>query len=171
MRVLSGLGSLRLAVAVLTAISTVHLGLIAFGNLTDYETNHAFVEHVFAMDTTFKSPAMMWRAITSPGLVTTGYVLIIAWEALAALVLLAGLVAWLRRSPVAPKLSALGWLMELALFAGGFMAIGGEYFQMWQSSKWNGIASALPHVIISGLGLVLVHLLGSRREAESAAVS
>lgn len=167
MRVLSGLGGLRLTVAVLTAITAVHIGLVAFGNITDYDTNHAFVQHVFAMDTTFKSPNMMWRAITSPGLVTTAYLLIIAWETLTALVMVAAVVAWIRRAEVARRLSALGWLMEATLFGGGFIAIGGEWFQMWQSSKWNGLTPALQNLIIASFGLVLVHLLGSRRSADA----
>ena len=37
--------------------------LVAIGNLTDYGSNFAFVQHVLAMDTTFRSPALMWRAI------------------------------------------------------------------------------------------------------------
>jgi predicted small integral membrane protein len=151
-----------MVVAVLTAISAVHIGLVAFGNLTDYDTNYAFVQHVFAMDTTFKSPRMMWRAITSPGLVTTAYVLIIAWETLTALVLIAGAVAWLRGGAVAPRLSSLGWLMEAILFGGGFIAVGGEWFQMWESSKWNGTTPALQNVIIASVGLILVHLLSPK---------
>lgn len=168
MRVLSRLGSLRLVVAVLTAISAVHIGLVAFGNLFDYDTNYAFVQHVFAMDTTFKSPHTMWRAITSPGLVTTAYVLIIAWETLTALVLVAGVVAWIRGSAVARSLSSLGWLMEAALFGGGFIAIGGEWFQMWESSKWNGLTPALQNVIIASVGLILVHLLSPKEPAVTA---
>jgi predicted small integral membrane protein len=167
MRVVTRLGSLRLAVAVLTAISAIQLGLVAFGNITDYDTNHAFVRHVFAMDTTFKSPHMMWRAITSPGLVTTAYVLIIAWEAVAALVLLAGVVAWARGSELGKRLSSIGWLMEAMLFGGGFIAIGGEWFQMWQSSKWNGLTAALQNLIITSVGLILTHLAGRGQGADS----
>jgi predicted small integral membrane protein len=29
--------------------------------------------------------------------------------------------------------------MALLLFPGGFIAIGGEYLQMWQSEDWNGL--------------------------------
>lgn len=164
MRLLTGLGGLRVVVGVLTAISALQLALITIGNITDYDTNHAFVQHVFAMDTTFKSPHMMWRAITSPGLVTTAYVLIIIWEGLSAIALIAAVVGWLRGSEWAARLSSLGWLMEAMLFGGGFIAIGGEYFQMWESSKWNGLTPALQNVIIASIGLILTHILLSRRE-------
>lgn len=162
MRLLSRLGGLRVVVGVLTAISALQLALITIGNITDYDTNYAFVQHVFAMDTTFKSPHLMWRAITSPGLVTTAYVLIIAWEGLAAIALIAAVVAWIRGSEAAKRLSSLGWLMEATLFGGGFIAIGGEYFQMWQSSKWNGLSAALQNVIIASVGLILANLVAQR---------
>ena len=164
MRVLQTFGGLRAVVAVLAAITAVQMALIAFGNITDYETNHQFVVHVLAMDTTFQSPNMMWRAITSPTLVTIVYVAIIVWETVAALVLIAATVAWVRaftgRGPVASarRLSSIGWLMWVALFAGGFVAIGGEYFQMWQSQDWNGLDAAMRNVIIAGVALILNHL-------------
>lgn len=148
--------------------------LVAVGNITDFETNQAFVRHVLAMDTTFQSPNMMWRAITSPGLADAAYIVIIAWEVLTALVLVSGLIGCLRNPlrGTAPsrayQLSGLGWVMQLLLFGVGFMAIGGEWFQMWQSSKWNGLQAALPHVIIASFGLVLAHLAaqGSKRASD-----
>lgn len=164
MRLLSRLATARVAVAVLTVITGLQILLVTIGNITDYDTNWAFVRHVLAMDTTFRSPHMMWRAITNPGLATTAYVLIIIWEGLTSLVLIAACVNWVRTlfghrdSDVARRLSALGWLMELTLFAGGFLAVGGEYFQMWQSAKWNGIQSALEYVTVSAIGLLLAHI-------------
>jgi predicted small integral membrane protein len=174
MRVLQTFGSLRAVVAVLAAITALQMALIAFGNITDYETNHQFVVHVLAMDTTFQSPNMMWRAITSPTLVTIAYVAIIVWETIAALVLIAATVAWVRaftgRAPVATarRLSSIGWLMWLMLFVGGFVAIGGEYFQMWQSQDWNGLDAAMRNVIIAGVALILNHLPTLENTAASA---
>lgn len=149
---------------VVTAITALQLTLITVGNITDYETNHAFVTHVLAMDTTFRSPHMTWRAITSPGLVTAAYVAIIAWEALTALVLLVALVLSLgalrpsRSAQAARAWTTGGLLMMIALFGGAFIAIGGEYFQMWQSQKWNGVPSALQYLTIAGLFLILARL-------------
>ncbi len=138
--------------------------LITVGNITDFGTNQDFVRHVLAMDTTFQSPNMMWRAITSPGLADAAYIAIIAWELITALVLIAGFIWCIRNQladyplPMAHKLSSLGWVMQLTLFGVGFLAIGGEWFQMWQSSKWNGLQAALQHVIIAAFGLALAHL-------------
>ena len=41
----------------------------------------------------------MWRAVTGEGLQDVAYVLIIAWETVAALVLTAGTWCWARRDP------------------------------------------------------------------------
>jgi predicted small integral membrane protein len=164
MRLLAWLGGLRTVLAVLTAITALHMGLVVVGNVTDYGTNLAFVQHVLAMDTTFRAPHMMWRAVTDHSAVTAAYVAIILWEALTAVVLLAGFVAWVRVLAVgrgfdaARHLSSCGWLMLVMLFGGGFIVIGGEWFQMWQSSKWNGLQPALQNFLIGSVGLVLAHL-------------
>jgi predicted small integral membrane protein len=156
---LARIGGLRFAVIVLTGMTALQMALIAFGNITDYGTNQAFVQHVLAMDTTFRSPDMMWRAITSPGLQNTAYVVIIAWEVLTAVVLIAALVLWIRaRDAAARRLSTLGWVMWVLLFGVGFLAIGGEWFQMWQSDKWNGLQPALQNFLIATVALVVTHL-------------
>jgi len=158
---LARIGGLRFAVVVLTAMTALQMTLIAFGNITDFGTNQAFVQHVLAMDTTFRSPDMMWRAITSPGLQNTAYVVIIAWEVLTALVLIAALVAWIRArtdTTTARRLSTLGWVMWVLLFGVGFLAIGGEWFQMWQSDKWNGLQPALQNFLIATAALVIAQL-------------
>jgi predicted small integral membrane protein len=158
---LARIGGLRFAVTVLTAMTALQMTFIAFGNITDFGTNQAFVQHVLAMDTTFRSPDMMWRAITSTGLQNTAYVVIIAWEALTALVLIAALVAWIRArtdTTTARRLSTLGWVMWVLLFGVGFLAIGGEWFQMWQSDKWNGLQPALQNFLIAAAALVIAQL-------------
>src|SRR3546814_12098225 len=63
------------------------MSLAGFGNVTDYGSNQAFVQHVLAMDTTFQSPALMWRAITDPALQTAAYLAIIAAEIAGAVLL------------------------------------------------------------------------------------
>lgn len=166
MRLLTGLGGPRTVGAVLTGFTALYLTLVVFNNLTDYGTNHAFVQHVFAMDTTFKSPNTMWRAITSPALVTIAYVLIIAWEAATAAVLIIATVGWARGGiDRARQVGALGLTMMLLLFGGGFIAIGGEWFCMWQSKQWNGLQAALQNVIIAGLVLTATQVVGRAKPA------
>ncbi|WP_028935811.1 DUF2165 domain-containing protein [Pseudonocardia spinosispora] len=163
MLILRRCGSVDAVLAVLTATTTVHIGLIVLGNITDYDTNHQFVLHVLAMDTTFRSPATMWRAVTSPALVTATYLAIIGWELVSTILLATATVMWLRRAgnhshATARQLSSTGWLMWLILFGGGFIAIGGEWFAMWQSTHWNGLNPALQNFVIASVCLVLTHL-------------
>ena len=63
-------------VAAIAAFATV----VAFGNITDYGTNFAFVQHVLSMDTVFARSTITYRAITSPALHHAAYALIIAAE-------------------------------------------------------------------------------------------
>ncbi|MFE0680300.1 DUF2165 domain-containing protein [Streptomyces sp. NPDC058961] len=161
------LPAVPLAAGLLTATVALYMALVAFGNITDFDTNRQFVRHVLAMDTTFKDPDLMWRAITSGTVQDIAYVLIIIWETVAALVLSAGAATWLggirRRSGVgrARRLSTAGLLMVLVLFGAGFIAVGGEWFAMWQSKSWNGLDAAARNFMMAGLVLVVVHLPGS----------
>lgn len=164
MRVLDRLGGRRVVLTVFTGITALYFLLVVLGNVTDFGTNQQFVRHVLAMDTTFRDPDVMWRAITSPALADIAYVAIIAWEALTGAVLVLAFVSWLRslsdrgRARRANRLSTLGWLMAVLLFAGGFIVIGGEWFQMWQSKTWNGLQPALQNTVIASFGLVLALL-------------
>ena len=77
---------LRLSRIALVATVAAFFTLVAFGNVTDYGANWQFVTHVMSMDTTFRDPDVMWRAVTDPTLQRLAYGLIIAWQTLTALV-------------------------------------------------------------------------------------
>lgn len=157
--------ALVLAAGVLTGVLALYIALVAFGNITDFGTNQAFVQHVLAMDTTFKDDDLMWRAITSKGLQNAAYVAIIVWETVAALVLIGGTVCWARRDhALARRLSTYGLLMLMVLFGAGFIAIGGEWFAMWQSKNWNGLQAATRIFVISGVVLIVNHLAAGDAE-------
>ncbi|GGZ36939.1 membrane protein [Streptomyces inusitatus] len=172
----SGFGSLPVAGAVLTGIVAAYMALVAFGNITDFGTNREFVRHVLAMDTTFRDEDVMWRAIESHAVADVAYVGIIAWETLTAAVLLGAVWLWVRglrrgnRGDVGParRTTTLGLLMVLLLFGLGFIVIGGEWFQMWQSSDWNGLEPAGRNVMLAAFALVLIHLPGARGNGEGA---
>ncbi|MFD5324895.1 DUF2165 domain-containing protein [Streptomyces sp. NPDC127092] len=162
------LGTLPVAATALTATVALYMTLVAFGNITDFGTNQQFVQHVLSMDTTFKDPDLMWRAVESPALQNAAYVAVIVWETLAAAVLLAATWFWitgLRRDAYdrARAASTVGLVMVLLLFGAGFLAIGGEWFAMWQSSDWNGLDAAARNVALAAFTLLVVHLPGVRR--------
>ncbi|MFF9583165.1 DUF2165 domain-containing protein [Streptomyces achromogenes] len=150
---------LRLAAGVLTGILALYIALVAFGNITDFGTNQSYVRHVLSMDTTFKDSDLKWRAVTSTALEDTAYVLIIVWESVAALLLIWGTSLWARgRDDSARRWSTYGLLMLMLLFGGGFIAIGGEWFAMWQSEAWNGLDAATRIFLISGVALIVNQL-------------
>ena len=165
------LGSLPVAVAVLVAGNALYILLVAVGNITDYGTNFAFVQHVLSMDTTNfggapgtdLDPDVMWRSLSDPTVWNVAYIGVIVWESLAAIVLLVACVAWLRAFASggtfdrARALSSIGLLMIIALFFGGFIAVGGEWFQMWRSTAWNGLDPAFRNSVLAGVTLVLIH--------------
>jgi predicted small integral membrane protein len=172
-------GAWRLAtppgvVTSLTLVLAAYYSLVVLGNITDYGTNEEFVRHVLAMDTTFKDPDLAWRAIRNPGLQTAAYLLIIAWEAVTALVLVYALVRWVRALRTgggyerARRLTTLGALLGMLLFGGGFIVIGGEWFAMWQSSQWNGLGAAFQNFVIAAL-VVLLAVMPSQAWDQSSA--
>ena len=158
------LGSLPGIATIFTAIMALYMTLVAFGNITDFGTNQQFVSHVLEMDTTFNDDDVMWRAVENDTLQNMGYVGVIVWETLAALVLWYGAWQLLRRLlgggdwTQARRLASAGLLMVVLLFGLGFITVGGEWFSMWQSSEWNGLEPALQNVILAALALVFVHL-------------
>ena len=86
----------------------------------------------------------------------------------AALVLIYGTWLWARRDKArARSVSTYGLLMLLLLFGAGFIAIGGEWFSMWQSKTWNGLEAATRVIVFTGFVLVVNHL--PFRESDSAA--
>ena len=136
---------LRLAKLAMTASLALFALVVAFGNLTDYGSNFAFVQHVLSMDTTFPGNALMYRSITSPILWHAGYWSIIAGEALTGLLFAAGAVSlWRHRNAPgvvydgAKRLVYLGATVGFLVWFVGFTVVGGEWFAMWQSQTWNG---------------------------------
>ncbi|WP_406170523.1 DUF2165 domain-containing protein [Streptomyces sp. NBC_00996] len=151
--------ALPLTATLLTGTVALYIALVAFGNITDFGTNQQFVRHVLAMDTTFEDDDLMWRAVTSKSLQDAAYIAIIVWETIAALVLIYGTWLWARSDhPRARRISTYGLLMLMLLFGAGFIAIGGEWFAMWQSKDWNGLEAATRVFLLSGVVLLVVHL-------------
>ena len=73
--------ALRAAKAATVAAVALFASLVTFGNLTDYNINFVFVEHVLSMDTIYAFSKIKYRAITDPALHQAAYALIIATEA------------------------------------------------------------------------------------------
>lgn len=141
--------TLRLSKIVMSLCLAAFAFLVAFGNITDYGSNFAFVQHVLSMDTTFPGNALMYRSITNPTVWTVGYWLIIFGEALTCLLfLIAAFKLWQARNGSGKEFNdakgfvVIGATMGFLVWFLGFMVVGGEWFAMWQSSTWNGQEAA-----------------------------
>jgi predicted small integral membrane protein len=153
----------RASKALLTWAVAFFASLVVFNNLTDYDSNYAFVHHVLKMDTTFPGNRAMWRAIDSPALHHASYWSIILIEAAVAVLCWVGGFRLFRsvgdagRFSRAKGVAIAGLTLGLLLWFTGFITIGGEWFLMWQSTVWNGQAAAFRLVVI--LGIVLLYLV------------
>ena len=146
--------ALRAAKAATVAAIALFATLVAFGNLTDYNTNFVFVQHVLSMDSVFPFSTIRYRAIASPALHHLAYGLIIAVEIAVAVLCWIGAIALTRRLRAdaaafnrAKTFAIAGFTLGFLLWQVGFMSIGGEWFGMWQSQQWNGVPSAFRFVV------------------------
>jgi predicted small integral membrane protein len=154
----------RLSKAALTLSAGILGLLVGVDNIIDYGTNFAFVQHVLSMDTTFPGNALTWRAMTSAWAHHAAYAAIIAAELAVGLLCAAG--AWrmfAARALPAPlfndtkPLAIAGLAGGFALYFLGFLVVGGEWFQMWQSETWNGQEAAFRFAASFGLVLIFVN--------------
>ncbi|MFZ0304542.1 MAG: DUF2165 domain-containing protein [Terracidiphilus sp.] len=157
-----------MAKIVLVAAVAFSYTLVVFDNLTDYNSNYQFVRHVLMMDTTFPGNHGMWRAIDLPAIHTLFYATIIAWEIATCFLLWWGVVRLVRalRGPArdfdgAKTVSFAGLTLSLLMWLVAFLAVGGEWFLMWQSPVWNGQAAAAREFTL--VGIVFLILLQPER--------
>jgi len=143
--------------------------LIGVNNIFDYGTNFEVVRHIMSMDTIPGGSALSWRAITSPALHHLLYWFIIAVELAAGGLCLYGarrLWGALRADgqafDAAKDMAVLGLVTAFSLYFLGFIAVGGEWFQMWRSQGFNEQEPAFR--FIGCVGLVLIFLCQRDRE-------
>ena len=155
--------AVRLSKCILVLGVAFFCSLVVFNNLTDYDSNFQFVRHVLQMDTTFPGNRGMWRAINSPAFHHVAYDFVILWESVTTVIAWWGGISLLRtlKQPAtafnaakSPAIAAL--TMGIVLWFVGFIAVGGEWYLMWQSKTWNGQDAAFRLVAILGITLLYV---------------
>jgi len=145
---------LRLCKSIICFSLAIFALLVCLNNLMDYGSNYAFVQHTLSMDTVFPDNTLKYRAIVDPFVWGLAYGLIIFVEFLTGILLLIGAISLLKNiySPVAFTRAKnwvyLGCLAGFLLWFFGFIVIGGEWFCMWQSEKWNGVEAAFRFVVL-----------------------
>ncbi len=135
----------RYAKIVMTLALAAFAFMVTFNNITDYNSNFAFVQHVLSMDTTFPGNAAMYRAVAFPAFWHAGYWVIIAGEGITCVLFLMGALSmWrARKGPAtlferSKQWAIAGATVGFLVWFVGFMVVGGEWFLMWQSKTWNG---------------------------------
>lgn len=159
---MSSSAHIRISKLLLVLCVAVFSSLVVFNNLTDYNSNLEYVRHVLRMDTTFPNNRGMWRGIDSMNLHHIAYLLIILVESAVAILTWAGVVQlWKGRTDPArfersKALAVTGLTVGVVLYFAGFVAIGGEWFLMWQSETWNSQEEAAMFATI--FGVILIYL-------------
>ena len=149
---------MRMIKTILVAGLAVFMTLAALGNITMPDTGIGAIGAAVGMETTFKHPMAMWRAITSPWLVRTIFGAIVLLEALAALLLWRGVLRlWSARGDAAAFRAAkpaasTGLGFVACLYFVGWMVLCNEWFLMWQSQKMN----VLPEAFWNFAGAMLI---------------
>jgi predicted small integral membrane protein len=154
---------LRAAKATLVLGVALYFTVIAFNNLTDFDSNYQFVRHVLMMDSTFPEGHAMWRALNSPGWHIAFYGTIIIWESAAAITCWWGgvrLIQSLKKTgqefQQAKNIAIGGLTLGILIWLIAFLIVGGEWFLMWQSKTWNGQEAAFRMFTIVGIVLLLL---------------
>jgi predicted small integral membrane protein len=153
----------RMAKTLLLAGVALFCTLVVFNNLTDFNSNYQFVRHVLAMDTTFPGNHGLWRALPSPAWHLAFYIGIIAWEIATTILLWWGFAVLLRAARLgvrefnmAKRVPVLALTLSLLMWLVAFLAVGGEWFLMWQSHDWNGQEAAFRNFAVVALVLLIL---------------
>jgi predicted small integral membrane protein len=138
--------------------------LVAYNNLRDPASNLRLVEHVLSMDSVFPDTRLKDRAITSPLAHRAAFWLIVVAEFLTAALCLIGAAILLRAHGsgaeafhAAKSVAFAGLGLGFAVWFGGFLVIGGQWFASWQSKQWSGRESAF--MFYSAIGIAFLALL------------
>lgn len=134
--------AIRLSKIVMTGGLAVWVGLVALGNITDYNANLPTVQSVMAMDRVSTDTTLRWRAVTHPTAQRAAFAAITIGQALTALAFLAAaalMAANLRASSVrfkrAKAWTAVAVSLGFVVWFLGFAVIASEWFLMWQAGR------------------------------------
>ena len=162
---------IRFCKASLVGAMALLMTLVTFNNLIDYGANWDFVRHVLAMDSIFPHSTQLWRAVPWEPAQRLAYLLIIATEGASAALLALGATQLFQRARDAKAFEAVlgvpvaGLTTAMLLYGAGFVAIGGEWFLMWQSSTWGGTDAAARFFLLhAAVLLVLLTGQGAARD-------
>lgn len=154
--------ALRLAPLVLVAGTTLMATVVVVGNVTDPKSNLQYVERILSMDTTYRSPRLMWRAIRSPLLQKIAFGVIIVLESLVAIAGWIGTVRLLTNLDASAEAwhdakywAVIALVLALVVWHLAFEVGGNEWFASWQSETWRA-KDQTPGINLITLGALIL---------------
>ena len=122
----------------------LYISLVCFNNITDYHSNFQFISIISQMNDIFSKERNGWRSVSNESLHHLLFVIIISWEFSIAVLLWLGafkMISKIRAGAIefksAKKFTSIGLSLGVLLWFTVFIAVGGEWFLMWQSKTWN----------------------------------
>lgn len=113
--------------------------LIAFNNLTDFETNRIFIEKIMRLETVENSN-IAYRIVENNHAHLIGYGIFIFGEILTAVLCWIGALKLLKGKK---KIALIGLLTAFLVYMLGYVVIASEWFNMWQSEFSGGQVKAI----------------------------
>ena len=127
----------------------MYISLVCFNNIFSYNANFQFVSVIATMGDTFSKETNGWRSVSNVGVHHLLYITIIGWEIIIATLLWLGVYKMIKAYREnaesflqAKKFGAWGLSLGVLLWFTVFIAVGGEWFLMWQSKTWNALPTA-----------------------------
>lgn len=154
---------IRLLKIIITASVGILVFIVGLNNILDYSTNFDFVKHILSMDMYPEGPFQS-RAVLSASLHHLCYMFIIFVECAGSGLTLYGAKRLWNARHLASKsfnqsksqaLLGMGSLFTLYLL--GFMAIGGEWFQMWRDGIYNAQEPVFRFIVCIGIAILIVN--------------
>lgn len=145
---------IRLIKAIIVSTIALFFSLVAFNNLTDFETNRDFIVQVVTMDSVHNEN-ISWRAVCRPQIQLLIYYLFILWEILTALICWLGAYQIIRHIH-AKNLALIGITMGFVNYMVGFVDLASEWFYLWQSELKGGQIKAILFSLLMLLSLTFV---------------
>jgi len=127
----------------------LYISLVAFNNISDYNSNFQFISKIAEMEDIFSRDRNSWRSVNSVPLHHLLFIIIIIWELCIAYLLSVGAVKMINKFHAsaaefknAKKFTSIGLSIGVLLWFTAFIGIAGEWFLMWQSKTWNAQPTA-----------------------------
>lgn len=154
--------AIRFIKAIIVSTIALFFTLVAFNNVTDFETNQKWTAQIVSLSSV-SNHNVYWRALPVPGVQIGIFYFIIFWEITTALFLWGGTYRMIRYIHVSPseyarvKIMALvGLTLGFVMYMVGFVDMASEWFYAWQSELKSAQIKSILFSLLTLLALAFV---------------